>query len=226
MSLNKILDSDIRQIKNRIEELIEETKIQYVLSYEALRTNNYDLVLEAITNERNINSLQNDFTNVALWKLAKQQMVASDLRLTVGSILISREIEVIADYAKWTCKFFIKYKPSPKEITALTEMFELLIQMLDLVAKLTNNFDASQKNRLLELQNILNNKFKEFNLLLFNKAREVKDEKEARTLMAEIRQIANLERAGEHLVAIQEILNFIRTGKFEDISETLISQTI
>lgn len=100
MSVNKILDKDIRQIKRNLAELIEETKVQYATSYKAIRNNNYDLVLDAMSNERRINNLQNEFTDLALWKLAKQPLVASDLRLTVGAILISHEIEMIADYAK------------------------------------------------------------------------------------------------------------------------------
>lgn len=218
MSLNKILDSDIKEIRSRMEKLIEETKIQYVLSYEAIRSNDYELVLDTINNERSINLLQNEFTELALWQLSKQQMLASDLRLTIGSILIAREIEIIADYAKLTCKFFIKYKPTAKEIASLTIMYENLICMLDLIASLTSTFDFDRKNELLEMQFQLNKKFKEHNFELFQKAKKSKSEKESKTFLAEMRQIANLERAGEHLVAIQEILAFIRFGRFEDIT--------
>lgn len=225
MSLNKILDKDIKQIKRNLAELIDETKVQYATSYKAIRNNNYDLVLDAMRNERKINNLQNEFTDLALWKLAKQSLVASDLRLTVGAILIAHEIELIADYAKWTGKYFITYKPTAKQTASLTQMFELLVKMLDLIDKQLAQYNASRKEELLILQEKLYKIFKIHNLDLFNSARNTQDDKEIESLLAEIRQIINLERAGEHLVNIQEIIDFIVHGKFQDIQEILVDET-
>lgn len=34
-----------------------------------------------------------------------------------------------------------------------------------------------------------------------------------------MKQAKNLERAGDHLLTVQEIVSFIRTGRFEETSE-------
>lgn len=224
MAVNKILDKDIQQIKRNLAELIEETKIQYATSYKAISNNNYDLVLDAMRNERRINNLQNEFTDLALWKLAKQSLVASDLRLTVGAILIAHEIELIADYAKWTGKYFIKYKPTRKQTASLTQMFEILVKMLDLIDHQIKKNDSWRKEELLIRQEKLDKIFKIHNLDLFNKARTAQDDEEIESLLAEIHQIVNLERVGEHIINIQEIIDFITHGRFEDIQEILANE--
>lgn len=100
-------------------------------------------------------------------------------------------------------------------------MFELLVKMLDLVSNQLTNYDDGRKEELLVLQDQLYKIFKIHNLDLFNNARNTQDDKEIESLLAEIRQIINLERAGEHLVNIQEIIDFIVHGKFQDIQEIL-----
>lgn len=219
MSVNKILDRDINQIQKKIEEMIKETKNQYASAYEVMHTNNTELASTIVAHDKHINDLQNDFIATALWKMAKQKMFARDLRLAVGSILIAREIEIIADYAKWICSFFVKYKPTPDERDAIAAMFQLVIKMLNLVSNLIDNFDLDQEAKVITLNQELNNKFKKLNLTLLKKVKNIEDEKHGLTILAEIRQINNLERAGDHLLNIQEILTFIRSGQFEEFNK-------
>jgi phosphate transport system protein len=64
----------------------------------------------------------------------------------------------------------------------------------------------------------LNNKFKEFNNKMIAKMNEKSnDEKYVTKIVGIIRQLKNLERAGDHLINIEEILNFIRNGVFSEI---------
>ncbi|MBY7704106.1 hypothetical protein JIY74_28040 [Vibrio harveyi] len=64
--INKILDKDVEQLRNMIEEMIEETKIQYAESFAIIRDNK-DVELEmVIEHDKIINDMQNQFTSVAL----------------------------------------------------------------------------------------------------------------------------------------------------------------
>ncbi|PPE04070.1 PhoU domain-containing protein [Williamsoniiplasma lucivorax] len=217
MSINKILDKDIEQIKRLIYEMIYETKLQYASTFEVVQTDDLELAQKTIANDQKINDMLNAFTHIALWKIVKQRMVARDLRRTIGSISIAREIEIIADYAKNICKYFVKYTPSKEDIEAITVMFTMVIKMLDLVSSLADSFGADQKNAVLEMEKELKSKFDEFNLGLFYKIRNAKTDEQALVYFEQIRELKNLQRAADHLINIQEILTFIRTGSFEEL---------
>jgi phosphate transport system protein len=218
MSYNKILDRDVAQIKRDIIEIIEQTKSQYAKTFDVLKTRDMEKAKEIIKYDQKINDLQNDFTKMALWKIAKQQMVAGDLRLAIGGILISREVERIADYAKLICSFYIKYETEIENFEYISLLFDLVNKMLNTISLLVDNYEEAQEQKVVNLEMELNNKFKEFNNKMIAKMNEKSnDEKYVTKIVGIIRQLKNLERAGDHLINIEEILNFIRNGVFSEI---------
>ncbi|QHX36905.1 phosphate signaling complex protein PhoU [Spiroplasma sp. BIUS-1] len=223
MSYNKILDNDIKSIKRELIRLVEATKSQYANTFESLKSQNLDLAKEVVEGDLKINDLQNSFTKMALWKIAKQQMVAGDLRLAVGGVLISREIERIADVAKHICAFTIKYKPEPIEIDYISKMFDLVNTMLNIVSSLIENYDNDQHQKVLKTEELLSTEFANLSNILAARNFEAKNEIESKKIITIVRQLKNLERAGECLINIEETLQFIRTGKFEELQETLMN---
>ncbi|QEH62165.1 phosphate transport system protein [Spiroplasma chinense] len=221
MSYNKILDNDIKAIKRDLISLVEATKSQYATTFDALKNQDLTLAQEVIDGDIKINDLQNKFTKMALWKIAKQQMVAGDLRLAVGGVLISREIERIADVAKHICNFTIKYNPEPIEIDFISKMFDLVNVMLNIISALVENYDNDQHIKVLKMENELNAQFSELSLKLAERVRSSSNDSEAKKVVTIIRQLKNLERAGEHLINVEETMQFIRTGKFEEYDETV-----
>jgi phosphate transport system protein len=218
MSYNKILDRDVARIKRDIIEIIEQTKSQYAKTFDVLKTRDTEKAKEIIKYDQKINDLQNDFTKMALWKIAKQQMVAGDLRLAIGGILISREVERIADYAKLICSFYIKYETEIENFEYISLLFDLVNKMLNTISLLVDNYEEAQEQKVVNLEMELNNKFKEFNNKMIAKMNEKSnDEKYVTKIVGIIRQLKNLERAGDHLINIEEILNFIRNGVFSEI---------
>jgi phosphate transport system protein len=218
MSYNKILDRDVARIKRDIIEIIEQTKSQYAKTFDVLKTRDMEKAKEIIKYDQKINDLQNDFTKMALWKIAKQQMVAGDLRLAIGGILISREVERIADYAKLICSFYIKYETEIENFEYISLLFDLVNKMLNTISLLVDNYEEAQEQKVVNLEMELNNKFKEFNNKMIAKMNEKSnDEKYVTRIVGIIRQLKNLERAGDHLINIEEILNFIRNGVFSEI---------
>ncbi|AUM62892.1 phosphate signaling complex protein PhoU [Spiroplasma monobiae] len=223
MSYNKILDNDIKSIKRELIRLVEATKSQYANTFESLKSQNLDLAQEVVDADLKINDLQNSFTKMALWKIAKQQMVAGDLRLAVGGVLVSREIERIADVAKHICVFTIKYNPEPIEIEYISKMFDLVNTMLNIVSALIENYDNDQHQKVLKTEEQLSVEFSNLSNILATRNFEAKNEKESKKIITIVRQLKNLERAGECLINIEETLQFIRTGKFEELQETIIN---
>ncbi|WP_026389137.1 phosphate signaling complex protein PhoU [[Acholeplasma] multilocale] len=220
MSYNKILDRDLQQLKSDIEQMIEETKIQYAETFEVVKTGDVNLALMVIEHDRIINDMQNEFTSTALWKIAKQNMVAKDLRLAVGAILISREIERIADYSKNVCRFFVNYKPTKKYINSIIKMFQIVIDMLDIISRLFVEYAVDNKESVLDLEHELDKEFKSVYDYLIKQIRKTETHEEAVEIAEAMKQVKNLERAGDHLFNVQEIVTFIRTGKFEEVIDT------
>ncbi|WP_342275234.1 phosphate signaling complex protein PhoU [Spiroplasma endosymbiont of Cantharis lateralis] len=223
MSYNKILDSDIKTIKRELIRLVEATKSQYANTFESLKSQNLELAQEVVNGDIKINDLQNSFTKMALWKIAKQQMVAGDLRLAVGGVLISREIERIADVAKHICAFTIKYNPQPIEIEYISKMFDLVNKMLNIISLLIDNYDNDQHQKVLKAEEQLSMEFSNLSNILAARISDSKNATESKKIITIVRQLKNLERAGECLINIEETLQFIRTGKFEELQESMIN---
>jgi phosphate transport system protein len=152
MSYNKILDRDVARIKRDIIEIIEQTKSQYAKTFDVLKTRDMEKAKEIIKYDQKINDLQNDFTKMALWKIAKQQMVAGDLRLAIGGILISREVERIADYAKLICSFYIKYETEIENFEYISLLFDLVNKMLNTISLLVDNYEEAQEQKVVNLE--------------------------------------------------------------------------
>ncbi|QQY78626.1 phosphate signaling complex protein PhoU [Mycoplasma mycoides subsp. capri] len=222
MSSNKILDRDLDQLRSLIENMIEETKIQYANSYLVIKEENKLIdAQKVIEHDKIINDMQNEFTSIALWKISKQKLVAKDLRLAIGGILITREIERIADYSKGISKFFIYYKPNEKHLLMISELYELVVEMLDIFSDIFENLKVDKEQQVLSLEEKINTKFRSFYDQLIDDIRQKTTKSEAEEIAAVLKQMFNLERAGDHLLNVQEIINFIKTSKFIEKTEKI-----
>ncbi|KIM14163.1 phosphate signaling complex protein PhoU [Mycoplasma capricolum] len=222
MSSNKILDRDLDQLRELIEEMIKETKLQYAQSYLVIKEKNrLSEAQKVIEHDKLINDMQNKFTSMALWKISKQKLVAKDLRLAIGGILITREIERIADYSKAISKFFIFYKPNEKHLLMISELYQLVVEMLDIFSDVFGNLEIDKEQQVLTLEEKINEKFRSFYDLLIDDIRQKTTKAEAEEIAAVLKQLFNLERAGDHLLNVQQIINFVKTSKFIEKTEKI-----
>jgi phosphate transport system protein len=144
-------------------------------------------------------------------------MVARDLRLAIGSILIVREILKIAEYSRTIARYLIDFKPDTKNTQQLNNSFQLLNEMLDLIQILIDHYEKDLTARVLKLEKDINQNFLRAKQHMIRDIREAENDEKAIMLYSSLRQIKNLEKAGDRIISIQEILNFIRTGAFEDL---------
>ncbi|ATG97526.1 phosphate signaling complex protein PhoU [Mesoplasma lactucae] len=216
MSVNKILDHDILVIKRDLQNMINATKKQYEETNEAVKNNDYQLAEKVISDDHKINDMQNNLTKTALWKIAKQNMVAGDLRLAIGSVLIAREIERIADYAKNICYFLVDYKPDVKYTKAIQSNFSIILKMLDMISTLIDHYDTDLNNKVDAFEKEVNDEFVKTRGEIISEIRHADSDEMAILLYTSLRQLKKLERAADHIISIQEILDFIRTGKFNE----------
>ncbi len=218
--MDNYIDKDLLQQKRMLIEILNITAKQYDDMYKALFKENSNLAKVVENNDEIINKLHDKFINTSLWKIAKQQMVAKDLRQVVTFIIIVHELERIADYAAHLCHYYIKYKPSNKLIEFnLKEPVEDLIKMIKHVQTIITKGNLSLAYQIPSFENIINDKFKENTRNLIKKMKNVKTEEDAKLINVTLQQLKYIERAGDHLVNICELLIYIKEGQFFDLAE-------
>ncbi|QHX35788.1 phosphate transport system regulator PhoU [Spiroplasma sp. TIUS-1] len=224
MAVNKILDNDIKQIKKELNLMIEKTKEQFRLTFASLVEKDIELCKLVIEKDLEINKLQNEFIKQAQWKIAKQHMVASDLRLAIGSIMIARDLERTADVAKHICQYLVKYKPENIAVEYISSIFETTMKMFNEVATHIENPFENRKTEAVQQQLNIAKAFDElYNKLVENVAKDNRSET-ILTNFRMVRRLRDLEHVGEYLLGIEESIVFIKSGKFEEIQKAIIEE--
>ncbi|WP_338984021.1 phosphate signaling complex protein PhoU [Spiroplasma endosymbiont of Othius punctulatus] len=224
MSFNKILDNDIKQIKKELNSMIEKTKDQFKLTFESLITKDVEKCKLVIEKDKEINKLQNDFIKQAQWKIAKQHMVASDLRLAIGSIMIARDLERTADVAKHICQYIVKYKPETIDVEYISSIFDTVTKMFNEVAThIENPYEDRAIKAVQEQLNIAKAFDELYNKLVENVSKNNKPESIVKTFRI-VRRLRDLEHVGEYLLGIEESIRFIKTGKVDEIQKAIVEE--
>ncbi|AGM24854.1 phosphate signaling complex protein PhoU [Spiroplasma chrysopicola] len=211
------VENDLLQIKQIVIDMIKITTHQYEDMLLSIQKNDFELAQAVIKMDETINRMEEAFIDVSLWKIAKQQMVASDLRRAVGFISIVREVERIADYAKNVCRYFIKYMPSNKLVHYLEELVAKVIEMLSEVSKIFEEEKIELAYNMPKYDVELDRIFKKENNELIEKIRDVKTKEEIKVITSTMQQLKYIERAGLHIISITELLIFIIEGRTYDL---------
>ncbi len=216
--MENYIENDLLQQKKLLLNILELTIKQLEFSYDALLKENQDEAKKVIKKDIEINKLHDNFINTSLWKIAKQQMVAKDLRRVVGFIIIVREIERIADYAVHLAKYFIKYKPSNELIERnLKKPIKKIIKMLNFLNKILVSDNLIFSNKFSELEKENNEIFKENTKELLTKLQNTTDKTKVKLISVTLQQLKYIERASDHVINVIEMLIFIQKGKFLDL---------
>lgn len=99
MAPRENFEKNLLQLQNKLIEMVDLTTDIIELSFKALKTQNVELALKVIENDNDIDDLENEINQMAIWLMAKEQPVARDLRRIVSIIKISSGIERIGDFA-------------------------------------------------------------------------------------------------------------------------------
>lgn len=209
------IDDDLLQQKKMLMNILNLTITQYTNMYDALVQGNSKLAEKVYLNDETINQLHDNFINISLWKIAKQQMVAKDLRQVVTFLIIVREIERIADYAAHLSNYYLKYQPSNKLIKSeIKEPIEKLLKMLKYIRKIIASGDLTLAYSIPTFENKINVIFKRNTKMLLKKLQTTSDGSGVKLINVTLQQLKYIERAGDHLVNIAELLIYIKEGKF------------
>jgi len=137
------LDSELKQIKQQVIEMMSLVRSQLAKGKDAVLTFDKDLVHEINANENRVNPMELNIDRAVEDVLALYSPVAVDLRFVMAAYKISSDLERIADNAVGIAKYInsVDRQLAQKNLDKIrfTEMYENALTMLD------NVFEAFEK---------------------------------------------------------------------------------
>lgn len=207
-------DQELERLNATINEMGGLTESQFAKALEAVREGDTAIAEEVIGDDARVDALDVAVQEQTVKLLALRQPMAVDLRMVLSSIKIAAALERIADYAKNTAKRSIVLSQSTAPSAAVAGIDRLgrlvrtaLKDVLDAfadedVAKARDVWDRDE-----EIDQVYTGLFRELLTYMMEDPRTI-------TACTHLMFMAkNIERAGDHVTNIAELVNFRSTGQ-------------
>lgn len=124
-------ENNLQQLQEKVTEMGELTVTSIEKAFKAFMEQDIELAIRVMEEDDDIDDLEIEINQLAIWLMVKEQPVARDLRKIVGVLKISSEIERIADFAVNISKATIKIGKAEAlvKITSLEQMKEISLTM-------------------------------------------------------------------------------------------------
>lgn len=218
MSARMGFEEELNNLNNLVLEMGTKAAKALKQSVEALVSQDIDQALKIIDKDYKINRIDHEINEKAIWLIAKEQPVASDLRRILSSIKISTDLERIGDFAVNIAKSTIRIgeKELAKPINDISQMAEKVAAMLSQVMQAFTEEDAEQARVTADLDNDLDETYGRLIQGLLAHIAENPEEQSQITQLAFI--CRDLERVGDHVTNISESIIFTKIGELYDLN--------
>ena len=209
----KRFDEELEKLNATISEMGGITESQLTQSLAALRTRDSDLAERIIAEDPRVDALDLAVQEQTVRLLALRQPMAVDLRVILSSIKISASLERIADYAKNTAKRTLALNSSsapPAAVAGIERLGRLVRGALGEVLDAFANSDVAKAREVWEkdedIDQVYTGLFRELLTYMMEDPRTI-------TACTHLMFMAkNIERAGDHVTNIAELVAFRTTG--------------
>ena len=203
----QLLNDSIVQMGSLTEKLLHD-------SMKAITTVDKDAVSKIVESDAKINKFRSSIDQQIMTILVKRSPVAIDLRYAISTLKISQDLERIGDLSKSNAK---KVKPLPLDLPE--ELLSNLKRLGDLVTKQLNDVLDSYVNKNYDKAKEVWKKDEQVDDLTFIAMNSVidflsKDKKNLDFSTHLIFVTKNLERAGDHITNIAEIICYLIKGEY------------
>ncbi len=219
MSTRNSFHEELVNLKQLVLEMGAKSANALQESIEALVTQDIDRAIKVIDKDYKINRLDHEINEKAIWLVAKESPVASDLRRILSSIKISTDLERIGDLAVNIAKSTIRIgeKELFKPLKDISSMAEKGKSMLTQVMEAFNEEDAEQARAIADLDHDVDEMY---GRLVQELLSHIVDKPE---IQAQVTQLAfvcrDLERVGDHATNISENIIFMKIGQLQDLND-------
>lgn len=218
MAPRENFEKNLSELQGKLVEMVDLTTVIIELSFTALKTQDVELALKVIDNDNEIDDLENEINQMAIWLMAKEQPVARDLRRIVSIIKISAGIERIADFAVNIAKstIMIGKQPSLLDLSQLEQMKITGVMMLKKAIESFINEDINLAKEVGELDDKVDAMNKETYETLTLYLKTHADDTDQLVQMLFVNRY--LERLADHVTNIAESTAYLIKGQIYDFN--------
>ncbi|MEC5425100.1 phosphate signaling complex protein PhoU [Virgibacillus sp. C22-A2] len=188
-------------------------------SITALKEQDLEKALKVIDDDSKINSLEEEINEKAIWLIAKEQPLATDLRRLIATLKITTDIERIGDLAVNIAKSVIRIGDIHliKPLEGIPKMATIAQNMIEDVLKAYYEEDILKAKEIADIDDKVDKMY----------GRRIQELMEFMTkqpeFISQITQLAfvcrYLERAADHTTNISESIIYLVKGKVLDLNE-------
>ena len=218
MVIRENFEKKLEELKSMIIEMEELSVTSLKRAFDALKSQDMELALRVIEEDNEVDNLELEINQFVIWLMVKEQPVAIDLRMMIGALKISSEIERIADFGVNIAKAAIKIgkEDTLLDITELEQMKEISVQMH---RKAIQSF--TDGNLLLAKEvSALEDKVDDYYASTYKKLTAYLSEHPEKTNQLVQLLLVNryLERTADHITNIAENTAYLIKGKMYDFN--------
>ena len=213
--MRKVFQQELREVQDRLVEMAELVKVSIEQATQAFRTSDVALAEQVIERSEESDLLAQQLDELTIDILARQQPVASDLRLMVGALRMSASLERMADLSQHIAQLSrYRYPESaiPQGLRkTFAKMAELDIEMAATLVELLRTQEESLINVIRDLDDDLD----ELHVKVFEKVLSDKIDADTTGVVDATLASRYHERFGDHAVHITKQINFFLSGEVE-----------
>ncbi len=214
----KSFDQDLNNLRSKIVDMAKAVEQQFEKAERALIENDLILATEVRQSDKKIDIMEQEIETVAIEMIALRSPMADDLREIISAIKISNALERIGDYAKNLAKRVVVLE-STKDMninpSVLSQMISIINIMNQDVIKAYINRSSEKAisvwTRDLAVDNLYNSFFKDMLIYMMENPENISPA----THLLFIAK--NIERAGDHITNIAELIYYIIEGRALDM---------
>lgn len=218
MVIRENFENNLKELKNKISEMGELSINALEKAFNALKTQDVEIALKVIEGDADVDNLELEINQFAVWLVAKEAPVSRDLRVIIGVLKISSEIERVADFAVNIAKATIKIgnADSLLQLTHLEQMKDISIQMLQKALKSFLDENITLAKEVSDLEDEVD----ELNVETYKKVTNYLSEhpEETNQLVQLLFVNRYLERTADHITNIAESTAYLIKGQIYDFN--------
>jgi phosphate transport system protein len=206
-------DQDLQQIHGLIVEMGGIVESQVALATKAVMDRDAEAATQAVEADPRVDALERGIEQFVIRLLALRQPMAGDLRLIIGALKASDDLERVGDYAANIAKRAILLTRAPPSfsLVGLAHMAELVRQNLHRMVTALDTGDAAVAAEVwradMAVDDMYNAIFRELMTYMLENSRNI-------TPCTHLLFVArNLERIGDHTTNVAETMYYAATGE-------------
>lgn len=217
-SVNRQLDRREKIIVALIDQIVETTDKALEQALLSFRTGDRALAQEVIYEDKEINLLQKNVEEECFITIAREQPVASDLRILTADMFISNDLERMADHAAGIAKTVTQMNRPvlPDYAQGVEGMGLRCREMLAEIHKAYKNLDAERARDVAAMETEIDREEQQLVQALFEHMKTNPDDTEIATYMMWVAH--SLERFADRITNIAERIVYMRTAEVVDLN--------